>query len=184
VKFPSVDLKIAFQEKYKEDSLLIKNKKIKIRDVNRVPNFMRKPKRERKEQKKSFKKKKSHLEEELNIYERIAPLEKYCYPRQLEMKQNIVMENALKYQKHTRKIFKSDPLLIRQSWLKSDCDLRTKINEIVFKCNDAEINQKLINDLKLSKEKIIKNEINPKPKPEKEEEKEGDKKEGKFKFIL
>lgn len=135
---------------------------------------MKKPKRnnEKNNMKKNRKKKKNqNLESEMDIYQRISPLEKFNYPKQLEIKQRTVLEWTQKYQKKTKKVFKMDAKLIRQSWLKEDYELRNVVNEIVFKCNDLKVRSELSAALKIQKEQFIKNDIEPKN-------------EGKFRFNL
>lgn len=139
--------------------------------------MMRKPRPSQQNKKKKKKKRNPHLEENSNVFERIAPLEKIDYPRQLEIKQSIVLEQSLKYQRKTRGMFKSDPLLIRQSWLKRDFDVRTRVSDIVFKCDDLEVGARLRGLLRLRKEEFVKSglasgdllkEVRPKEKVQKE----------------
>lgn len=137
---------------------MIKNKNIKIRNVHRVPNFMKKPKKnyEKNNQKNKKKRKKNqNLENEMDIYQRISPLEKFCYPKQLEIKQKTVLDWTRKYQQQTRSVFKMDPQLIRLSWLKEGFDLRGIVNEIVFKCEDPKVGAELTAALKIQKQKLI-----------------------------
>ena len=149
----SEEQKVKFQNRFLNTPLKVRNKTIKVREVKRVPEFMKKPRRDRKERRKP--KKKGDLDKQVDVYQRIAPLEKVAYARQLEIKQATVVRQVKEYQEKARRVFKSDPVLIRQKWLKKGSDLREKVEGIVFKCDDSSVKEKLEAALEVRKKEFI-----------------------------
>jgi hypothetical protein len=52
-------------------------------------------------------------------------------------------------------MFKSDPLLIRQKWLKPETNLQTIVKPISFKCDDPAVKTQLTSSLDARKETFI-----------------------------